>query len=208
MDYSWNNIKLTQENWKDVLELALDEIEFVTKYIKYRFYEQETVYTAKNKAAEDAAAVKGLPKSATAYTRRPKVRKAIEYLVGYEVDFLHSEMRGLYLQAVTNRAFYNVDDFLNHDGTLKEGMTLADVPMFIIDGITRKVGPGGTEVINYTLANRSKALDRIEKMLGIASEEAVKVNINNNITATPAISPDKKRQALLDYQNRLKKLKE
>jgi len=87
------------------------------------------------------------------------------------------------------RAFYNIMDIVNLDGTLKlkEGQTQAQKEeelrqngLYVcIDSINRKVSPQGIVTIQYKWADKDEAVTMLQKYIGMIKEEQPQIQQNN-----------------------------
>lgn len=79
-----------------------------------------------------------------------------------------------FIDTLYRRAFTNPFKYFNLDGTLKDGITEEDIgdDFVIIDGVEKKVYTNNRtgemkEVVVYKLADRDKAFDKLQKVLGL-----------------------------------------
>lgn len=85
------------------------------------------------------------------------------------------------LDTYYRRAFTNPFKYFNLDGTLRDGVTAEDIgdDYVIIDGVEKKIYTNNRtgemrEVLVYKLADRDKAFDRLQKLLGL---DVTQINI-------------------------------
>lgn len=149
-------------------DLTNKEIEFVVNYIllngnSLKALEMTFPYETK-----------GLADKAKKLLERNDITNAISaFWKTMYADKIQRIEKGI-LDTFYRRAFTNPFKYFNLDGTLKDGITAEDIgdDYVIIDGVEKKVYMNNKtgemkEVVVYKLADRDKAFDRLQKILGL-----------------------------------------
>lgn len=109
---------------------------------------------------------------------RELLRKYLNTIIAQQKDYLHKKI----LETYYMRAFYNKDDLINEDGSIKKGLTPVQMMAIDVKSIkTTKKAESGEIVYypEYQLADRDKALDMLTKYMEMLPKESINLSITN-----------------------------
>lgn len=106
---------------------------------------------------------------------RPNIKSAIQRVYASTIAPYHDEIQFRMLKFLQVRAFYQVSDFFNEDGSCKE---LGEIPLelqWAIDGIEEdfKGKDADRRLVRYKLADREEARKQLQVLLKNAMPSAV-----------------------------------
>lgn len=171
-----NSAEMTLSRAKHILppeiaELGLTnkELKFVAGYCSNGFRSSLAVRSSgyRAKSGQEGTA------QASSILRRDHVRKAIALYMDTLLQPYKDKFEYEILTVYYHRAYYDVDTFLNEDGTLKPLDQIPDEWHCCIDGIDRDVKMAAKQrvtIIKYKLPDRDLALQMLYKMLALASQ--------------------------------------
>lgn len=163
------------------LSLVNKQKEFIVRFMdpphsgrrENRFKAYEEVYTA--------SSPNSLKANCTALMNKSKVKEGILAYQRYALQNLKIEATNQNVDALRLRATYSVSDFYKEDGTPKPLNEISPEKLICIDDIDidwKLSNKSEKRIVKYKLANREKAMDTLQKMLGIMKEmESINVSI-------------------------------
>jgi len=87
------------------------------------------------------------------------------------------------------RAFYNITDIMNLDGSLKttEEKLRENGLWVCIDSINKKVDTKGNAIVIYKFANKDEAVQMLQRYIGMIKEDPPQVQQNNTFVDLKAV---------------------
>ena len=172
--------------WKE-LKLKPKEIKFLAEYIQNGFNGTN-------------AYLKTIAKKNTSYTsagseasqllKRPNIKKAMNEWMESFLETVKTQLEAQIIRQLMARAFYDVSDYYNNNGTLKQLTELTKDQRMAIDSMDRKYhGKNDIEVLSYKLADKDKARQELENYIDLI-KQSVDINIKSDL--------DKKTSELID----------
>ena len=141
-----------------------------------RFKAYQEVYTA--------SSPNSLKSNCTALMNKSKIKEGILAYQRYALQNLKIEATNQNVDALRLRSSYSVSDFYEKDGTPKPLDKIASDKLICIDDIDidwKLSNKTEKKIVKYKLANREKAMDTLQKMLGIMKEmESINLSIPVN----------------------------
>jgi hypothetical protein len=124
----------------------------------------------------------------TAYTngclllRNPKIREALRIVITDWLEEKRGKLEKELIDVLYRRAFYDISIFQNENGEFKE---LEDIPnewRCCVDGVEKKYygKDATTSVIILKLADRDRAIDKLDKYIQMTKELSVDVGLTKD----------------------------
>jgi len=166
----------------DNLRLSNMQKQFVVIYMNPPYFgNRENRYTA-YKEVFNPTSDNSMRSNCSALLSKTKIKEAI---LAYQKDALKAHKIEVTTESIENyrkRANYKITTFFNDDGSCKP---LNDIPqewLICIDSIKKdkkaNAGKAVIEVLEYKLCDRDKAMDKLQKMLGVTqTPETLQVSV-------------------------------
>ena len=165
--------------------------DFAEFYIEQNFTNATRAYIRSHPNASYDTARAEAPK----YLANPSIRAIIAAAAKRLIDNAHAGLEPAILNLWHARAFYNVADILDRDGSLAADLeTLKAKGLDVcIDGIERKVVKVGDSVREYVrvkLADRAEALDKLQRYIQMIKPPVQRLEVSGVSAETEKLIAD------------------
>ena len=161
-------------------KVKLSHIKFIAEYLNNGMKPSE--------AYLKYVATKPDTTKSTAYTegcnllKKPKIREAIRIVITDWLEEKRGKLERELIDTLYRRAFYDISIFQNENGEFKE---IEDVPVewrCCVDGVEKKYygKDATTSVIILKLADRDRAIDKLDKYIQMTKELSVDVGLTKD----------------------------
>lgn len=194
----------------DDLGLTARELRFVGEYCTNGFDEVKAYkkhFNVKNMSSVD------IRLEALGLTNERRIKLAVERFVGVTLDPYRDKLEYQLLELYRNRAFYDVKDFYNSDGSVKPLDDIDQSLRLCIDGVKEdwKGKDADRRQVTYEIANKMMAAKALRELLkeGVTQEDEAPLQaqqrqtvrdvfegLKGMINASKGVTPEKQKNAL------------
>ena len=169
----------------DGLSLSKMQKEFVVTFMDAPYFgKKERRYEAYKKVFNPSNE-NSCKANCSAMLKKSKIKTAMRLYQAESLKNHKIEVTSESIESLRRRANYSVSTFYNDDGTCKQLHEIPEEWLVCIDNIKidkkSNAGKGVIETKEYKLCDRDKALDRLQKLLGVYQEmENIQVSVPTN----------------------------
>lgn len=162
--------------WKK-LKLKPKEIMFLSLYINNGFNGRQAYLDS---IAREGTTIEAATTQANQTLRKPNVSAAFTAWKELYIEVTKEMLEPAILNQLKKRAFYDILTFTDSDGNFKQLNEIEDEWRCCIDGVERKYYGKDADVcvVVSKLADRDKAMDKLEKYIDMIKEKGNNFNVN------------------------------